>query len=228
MSPLLQEKLIDLLVNFISIVAGGGLVFLIIEWRRHKREKMQWDTEDQLLQIDIPRAEMHITYWDINDEMEDKEKLLVYEKEILGKVRNLLIVTEFVIRNTTSREIVITSYSARPLGTTSDYTVIDYYDLESFDVISVEDIGAFRLIPFGAVPRYGILRYISFSGNKIDTIPDTLVIEVNTSSGKVVQIKKELNVTRAMPNDIYLHERRYRPRKYWQKVGVVMEDDIPF
>ena len=31
MDPILQEKLLDLLINFISIVLGGGLITIIIE-----------------------------------------------------------------------------------------------------------------------------------------------------------------------------------------------------
>lgn len=58
MNPLLQEKLLDLVVNFIAIVLGGGLITLVIEWRRHKREMQNWQREDATIQIDISQPHL--------------------------------------------------------------------------------------------------------------------------------------------------------------------------
>jgi len=49
MPLIFQDKLLDLLVNIISIILGGGLVMLWIEWRRHKREMSSWAREDEMI-----------------------------------------------------------------------------------------------------------------------------------------------------------------------------------
>lgn len=223
----LQEKLFDLLINFISIVAGGGLVFLIIEWRRHSRERKQWQQEDQMIQVDLPRAEMVVYRWEPDESMADKAQLVLYKKNLIGQVNEIIIIAEFVIRNTTSAEIILTDYVAKPLGVTSSREQTHYYDLEHFDPVSVDEIGAIRLNPYGNVPRYCIIRLRAESGSKIEQIPSTLAVEVTTSSGKVVQNKISLKTVEYF-GEIQLHEYRYYPKKHLEKIGVATEDDIPF
>jgi hypothetical protein len=92
-----EEFLATLLVNVISIILGGGIVLLIIEWRRHQREKIQWLIEDATLQIDIPRAELHVVRWEISDDMTEKEQLWVLKNKLDGQLRAFTVIAEFVI-----------------------------------------------------------------------------------------------------------------------------------
>lgn len=62
---------------------------LLIEWRRHQRERNLWAREDAMIQIDIPRAEMYTTIWQLDDDMPDKQKLQIYENELEGTINPL-------------------------------------------------------------------------------------------------------------------------------------------
>lgn len=89
MSPLIQEKLLDLLVNVIAIILGGGLITLVIELRRHQREGLSWQREDELIQIDIPRSDLRVLNWAITDKTSDKDKLIIYENKLEGTIRKI-------------------------------------------------------------------------------------------------------------------------------------------
>ncbi len=73
MDPVLVGKLIEygaqFLIQFLSIVAGGGLIILVIELRRHKREQQEWERQDRLLEIDIPRADIMVSKWVTSDKI---------------------------------------------------------------------------------------------------------------------------------------------------------------
>src|SRR5215208_567747 len=102
MSPMIQEKLLDLLVNVVAIILGGGFITLLIDWRRHKREMQTWQREDETIQIDIPRSDALRLYWKIEKETPDKTKLMIYENHLENTIRRIVLVAEFVIRNTTA------------------------------------------------------------------------------------------------------------------------------
>jgi hypothetical protein len=220
-----EEFLATLLVNVISIILGGGIVLLIIEWRRHQREKIQWLIEDATLQIDIPRAELHVVRWEISDDMTEKEQLWVLKNKLDGQLRAFTLIAEFVIRNTTQAEIVVTSYKAYTSLSPSSHQEVQYYDLETYDLILVDEIGVFTIKPYGVVPRYCVIHW---SGRSSE-VPSSLFVESTTSSGKVIKGKTVLNVVSEEFNEIQLHESHYRPKNYLRKIGVpIEEDDIPF
>ncbi|MCA9944790.1 MAG: hypothetical protein KC449_14980 [Anaerolineales bacterium] len=230
MSPLLQEKLIDLLVNFISIVAGGGLVFLIIEWRRHRRERQKWEEEDKQVAVDVLRCEMKVFQWKINQYMSTEDELTIHRNNLEGTIRQLIIISQFVIRNTTPADLVLAEYKANVLNVASDGQSFQYYDLSTYDLISREDLGAITIEPYGSVSKYFVANYLANKGSKIDAAPTTLTIEVKTSSGKIIQEKTTLNIVSDIPKglNLSLREGIYRPKKYLDKVGMEYEDDIPF
>jgi len=225
MNPLIQEKLLDLLVNVIAIILGGGLIMLVIEWRRHQRERLAWQREDEMIQIDIPRSDMLVSKWQIGEKTSDKDKLVIYENKLEDTVKQLAIIAEFVIRNTTGAEIIITEYDAEILQVPSGDDSKQFYDLETFDLISVDDIGAIRLRPYTTVPR--ILVLVSHFGKdrKLDTVPTTVVISAKTSSGKIIQGKSTLRV---MPriSDLEVYQGTIHPKKYVDKIRE--PENIPF
>ena len=219
MDPVLQEKLLDLLVNFVSIILGGGIILLIIEWRRHQREKHLWEREDQLLEIDIPRADVLVQTWQITDSMSDKEKVTIYKNKLEGTISELLVVAHFVIRNTTSMEIIVTSYVANllhippPSGRGPLEHSKRFYELETADLISKDHIGAIKLRPYSTIAREVILQNSFHEERRLDTVPSTLVIRAETSSGVTVQGVTSLNLVPFIL-DIEKYAFVHHPKKY--------------
>jgi hypothetical protein len=227
MSPLLQDKLLDLLINIISIVLGGGLVILLIEWRRHQRERSKWAVEDAMVQIDIPRAEMHTTLWQLNGKMSDRQKVQIYENNLEGTISRLIAVIEFVIRNTTGAELVITSYDVKIMQIPSVDSIKEFFELDTLDLISKDDFGAIRLKPLETIPRCFI-----FVGNfglrgRLEKPPTTAAIEVYLSNGNVIQGNCTLNILPTLPDDIEHYQGYWRPRKYVERIRPP-EEEIPF
>jgi hypothetical protein len=231
MPPIIQDKLLDLIVNFIAIVLAGGLITVFIEWQRHQREKKNWKMEDELIQIDIPRSEMIVRKWQIEENTTDENKLMIYENKLQDTVKQLTVISEFVIRNTTAKEIIITKYDVELLQIPSGgYDFKRFYDLETFDHISVDEIGAVRLKPYTTIPRF-IIYVCNFGKNRVlDTIPTTLVISAKTSSGKIIQsTTTSLRIIPKLPDDLEIYENAVQPKRYVDKIRPPSgEDDIPF
>ena len=222
MDPFIQEKLLDLLVNIVSIILGGGIILLIIELSRHRRERRVWAREDHLLEIDIPRADLRVTKWQIIDRMSVVDKLEIYEHKLEGTIKQLLIAAHFVIRNTTSAEIIVTSYDINVLHIPPGHDKKGFYDLETFDLISVEDIGTIKLQPYAAIARMVILEGEFNSERRLDTAPSTLVVEAKTSSGATIHGKATLTIVPRLP-DIELgpHKKNYYhyyPKQHLKKL----------
>jgi hypothetical protein len=226
MDPILQDKLLDLIVNISSIILGGGIILVIIEWSRHQREKRVWAREDQLMEIDVPRADMRVSNWQIAEDMSAEDKLFIYENQLEGTVKQLLIVSHFVIRNTTGAEIIVTNYDANILYISPGEDIKRFYDLETADLISVEDIGPIKLRPHGAIARILVIDSNFDKDRRLDTIPPTLVIEARTSSGATIHGTATLSVVTRIP-DIDVYRKQVHPKKYIEKLKEE-EGTIPF
>ncbi len=228
MNPILQDKLLDLLVNLVAIVLGGGLITLAIEWRRHKREMQNWQREDETIQIDVPVSNITRTKWKIDPKTSDKDKLMIYENQLENSIKLIIIYAEFVIRNTTPAEIIITNYGTELLSIPAGSDIITFYDLETFDVVSVDDFGAIRLKPYATIPRALVFVTKFDKDRKLaeDALPTTLVISVTTSSGKVIRRSAELNLVLGWPG-VTVHEGVFVPTKFAEKFKDE-EDDVPF
>jgi len=225
MNPLIQEKLLDLLINIVSIILGGGIILLIIEWRRHKRERTVWAREDQLLEIDIPRADVSVAKWQIYDNMSSDDKVVIYENQLEGTVKQLLTVAHFVIRNTTGAEIIVTSYDVNPLQIPPGKESKRFYDLETVDLISVEDMGAIKLRPYATIARIAVVVSEFGKDRRLEAVPSTLVVEAKTSSGATIHGKATLSVVPRLP-DIEQYDGLHHPKRYVDKIRP--EEELPF
>src|SRR5690606_8330822 len=126
--------------------------------------------------------------------------------------------------NTTAVEIIITSYSAEVLQIPSGDDSFRFYDLETFDLISVDDIGAVRLKPYSTIPRVFLFVGDFDKDRKLDILPTTLAISAKTSSGKVVQGKATLNLVKGI-NDLEYFRGQFHPKKYADKVRTPEDDE---
>jgi len=226
MIPLLEDKLLDLLVNVIAIILGGGLIVVFIEWQRHQRELRSWKREDELIEIDIPRSDMSVFNWQISEKTSDKEKVMIYENRLENTVHRVTVHAEFVIRNTTSTEIIVTSYFGDVLQTPSGVDEKRYYDLETYDLISVEDMGIIRLKPYGTIPRAFIMDSTFGKDRILDQAPTTLVVTVETSSGRTIQAKSTLKITPYPLLGISSWGGAFHPSKFVEKRE--KDEEVPF
>jgi hypothetical protein len=218
-----------LAINIVSILIGGGLIGLWIDWKRHQREVRKWQHEDQTVEIDVPRAEMRVSKWQITEDTLEDEELLIHRNQLQDTIQQLTVVGHFVIRNTTSTEIVVTDYTANILQIPPGPRNLRFYDLETKDLISVEDVGPIKLHPHAAIPRMLILSERFGADRRQEAVPATLSIEVTTSSGKKVQGNATLNIITRMPSDVEAYQGVFHPKKYLEKIRPAEEeDDIPF
>jgi hypothetical protein len=228
----MDRVLLDLLINIVSIILGGGIILMIIEWRRHQREKRLWAREDQLLEIDIPRADLRVRKWQITDKTPDDIQLRIYQNKLEDTVMELLAVAHFVIRNTTGAEIIVTSYTAKILNIARVSEYKGFYDLETADSISVEDICPVKLRPYTTIPRIVILWSNFDEHRKLERVPSTLVVEATTSSGATIRGTAALSVVPHLP-DVEFYEYSYHPKRYIDKIRPLEEppeegEEIPF
>jgi hypothetical protein len=224
MNPI-QEKLIDILVNVISIILGGGIITAVIEWRRHNRERKVWEREDKMLEIDIPRAEMMIRRWEITEDLSSEDKLEIYENKLENKVKAIILEAQFVIRNTTAADIVITSYDANILQIPPGNDNQRYYDLETGDLISVEEIGTIKIRPYASVARIIVMTSYFSKVRILDQVPSTIALETKTSNGIIIRATTNINVVNRIP-DLGVYEEKWHPMKYIAKFAT--DEDIPF
>lgn len=226
MNPMLQEKLLDLLVNIVAIIIGGGLITALIEWRRHKRELATWQKEDETIQIDIPVARIAPSTWQINNKTSVADKLMIYENQLEKTVRTFVIYAEFVIRNTTPAEIVVTSYGVEVPNIPFAVDDVKFYDLESFD--PTDEGNAIRLRPYASIPRVVVYFARFDKERKLERaeLPTSLTVVVKTSNGKVIQNTSDLRGV-GMPLGLEWHQGAFYPTKYYARI-VKDEDDVPF
>jgi hypothetical protein len=227
MDPVLQDKLLNLVVNFVSFLLAGGVLTLFIEWRRHKRESQVWAREDKFLEIDIPRAEMRGTKWVVDPKMSADKKLTIYENKLEGLWRYVVIAGTFVIRNTTNTEIVVVDYDADALNLPVDEK--RFYDLETMDLLDVKAVGPLKLRPLAAITRLVVMEAVIDQNHRLETLPTTISIRAVTSSGTTIQQTATLNLVPAFP-DVEQYGSSYHPKGYITKLRAMEADEteIPF
>lgn len=229
MDPVARDKLLDLIINVISIILGGGLVMLFIEWRRHQRESLNWKREDQRLEVHIPRADMMIRKWQLESNLPDRIKLNIYENKLEGTFRNLMLIADFVIQNTTQAEIVVVKYDFAILLIPPGDDVKRFYDLETGDLMSLEDTGPTKLRPLSALTRQIIFEGRFSKDRRLETLPTTFVVTAETSDGSIVQGRATIKIVSLIPDMKRVGEDLH-PKKYADKLVVEPKDEteIPF
>ena len=226
MDPLIKDKLLDLLVNVIAILLSGGLLTYFIESRRYKRERLSWQREDRMIAIDIPRSDIAIERWKITEKTSSEEKLEIYENNLLDTIKTILVVVEFVIRNTTAAEVIITHYDAGLFNLPAGDDVKNYFDLETHDYMSVKETGAIKLKPYASIPRFLVITSKFDKDRILEKAPSTVLISITTSNGVVGQVGTILKILPKKPDDVLLFEGSYYSRKDIEKT--FPEDDLPF
>lgn len=210
MDPFLQDKIADLIVTVIGVLIGGGLIVAFVEWKRHqreqeqwKREQEQWKREQEKLEIDVPRAEIATNRWEVTKAMDDKMKLIIFENELSGKVSSYLILVDFVVRNTTNGEVIVTSYGVddpTPPATRSKY---DLHDMVKSEMVDKDNLSASKLPPLGTIARTALMQRKFAANKKIDNPPEKITIYAETSDGKRILQEVTLKETSIYPSIRY-------------------------
>ena len=159
MLSILQDKLLDLLVSLLSILLGGGLLILVIEWRRHKREKEQWEREDVKLVIDVPKAELEHWTWEIMSTTTEKEELIIHRHDLRDTVQRYWIVASFVIRNTTNSDLVVVDYGAQEDAPPGGIRRCRLYEEDNMEFINPEGLSSTTLRPGATIVRAVLITH---------------------------------------------------------------------
>lgn len=234
-----QEEIIwTLVINTVSIILGGGLIGLWIDWRRHQRELRQWAKEDKQLEIDIPRADMRVWRYQLEKHMGDKEKLQIYEGKLEGTVEKFLIVVQFAVRSTTNSDVILTSYSVDVPSLLEGWRVsADYYDLDKdYEKADPRNIESLTLRPYGSISRLCVITskedIFAKSQQRLEDPPKTVSVTATLSTGAVVQTQAALKVLESGMPGVGEHKGDYYPIKYFEKENpdtyITEVDEIPF
>ncbi len=116
MSEFWQGLLTQIVVALVSGAIGGGLISTYLDWRRFRREEAEIEKEEQRIAIDTIRSVISVNRWKITDKMDDKLKLYIYQNNLNDSVQEYAIVAEFVIRNLTDDEVIITRLEVEEPG----------------------------------------------------------------------------------------------------------------
>jgi hypothetical protein len=120
----------QLLVSLIGGLLGGGIIDAYLNWKRFRREEDKIKKEEQRVAIDSIRSVICVTPWKLSDKMSDKLQLYILKHKLEGSVRECAIVAEFLVRNLTDDEVVITNIEIDFPGVPA----FDFWDSETDDV----------------------------------------------------------------------------------------------
>lgn len=237
-----MEKLLDLVVTIIAFAATGGVFYWIIERRRHTQEQAKWkrDEEERLrkeqkLEIDVSSAVINAHVFRINDDMADDEKVDIYQNKAENKVRWYAIAVDFVIRNTTDEDLIVSKYGVED-GTPPMVKTIRLYDMETADCIDPDELTPVTLKPSGIIARSGLIYRQMTPSRSIDKPPDIVRVYAFTS-GKMVEAEKKLQNVSAIlvawhPGSgmhlLKCYERMTDEQKEKLTPFIVEEAEIPF
>jgi len=246
---------LQLVVVFVGAFLGGGAVQAYLDWRRFRREEEALVAQRKRVAVDVIRAEIAPIRWTIHKRMTDKEKLYVYETELAGTVRRYYIAVEFIIRNLTDGELIITGieveeppfvslfeksgelkdhefrYDAQGyefvVHAPADLTFSDsqgMFDIESCKYLGWKGGGEYvTLGPKGTVGRAYCSRRQFFAGRKLQAVPSSLTISVQTTGGHTVKETVGL-VEESHP----FWAEKYKLPQVPAKEEMLPEEEIPF
>lgn len=243
MSPYFGDKFWDLVVNLLSVILGGGAIVAYIEWRRYQRERRAEEREQERVALDIVNAEISDIRWVVHDRMEPEMKLRIYENRLEGTVREYTILVEFVLRNTTNTDLVITELKCDEAGLPERP-----YQLRKSDVYEVFDLptGEYKgekldevvnIGPLGSLGRAVWIERSFDERQKLETPPSTVTVQVKTSEGRVVDHNIPLRLVEwvskleASPSGCiyYGGAKRLPPRvQRLEREEELPEEEIPF
>jgi hypothetical protein len=103
-----QELLFQSLISLIGGLLGGGAISAYLDWKRFRREQAEIAREEQRFAIEPISALIQVDRWEPTKRMNDGLKLYMYENGLMDSVREYRIVAEFVVRNLTDQELIIT------------------------------------------------------------------------------------------------------------------------
>jgi len=192
MSPYFWDKFWDLVVNLVSIILGGGAIVAYIEWRRYQREQRVIEREEEKVAIDVVNAEISDIRWEVHERMKPETKVRIYENKLEGTVREYTILVEFVLRNTTNTELVITELQCSEAGLPKrpyelrKSDVYEIFDLPTGEYKGVKLDDLVKLEPRGSLGRAIWIERSFDERQKLETPPSTVTVQVKTSEGRVV------------------------------------------
>lgn len=193
MDPYYLDKLWDFAVNMLSVLVGGGAIVAYIELRRYQREKKAIQREEQRVAVDVISSEISVEKWVPHSGLSTEDKLRVYEHQLDGTVKSYIILLEFLLRNTTNTEVVVTRLATeepgvpeRPLESFAAEVeeVYEIYDLQTGGSVPAGFDELTTLQPSGTLTRALWIQRFFDEQLKLETPPSTIAVTVETSGGR--------------------------------------------
>jgi hypothetical protein len=238
MSDFFADKFWDFIVNLLSVIAGGGAILAYIEWRRYQREKRVIRREEEGVAVDVVSSEIAAQKWELHEHMSADDKVRVYENQLQGTVKSYIILLEFVLRNTTGAEVVVTRLETEEPGvlevsrgmSTPDTVDVVYevYALQTGEYLAAQLDELIALKPNGTLGRAVWIQRAFDEAHKLETEPSSVVMKLQTSERGEVEHNIPLRNVRAITKLRYTRD----GKPYYGRAATLpprLEDpEIPF
>jgi len=228
MSPYFWDKFWDLVVNLVSIILGGGAIVTYIEWRRYQREQRALKREEEGVAIEVVSAAIEVARWKVVEKMSPEEQLRIYKNQLQDMVKEYTIALEFVVRNTTNTQQLITGIETEEPGIPEREGIItraeqfdEYvvFDLQTPKILGYDMESTSTLDPYATLGRCVYISRKFDEKRRLEKAPSTIIVEVKMSEGRSVVRNITLNEVPTIPWTVI--EEDGTPRR-------ISWEDLPF
>ena len=195
MSPYFLDKIWDLVVNLVSIILGGGAIVTYIEWRRYQREQRALKREEEGVAIEVVSAAIEVAKWKVVEMESPEEQLRIYKNHLEDMVKEYTIALEFVVRNTTNSQQLITGIETEEPGIPEREGIItraeqfDQYvvfDLQSLKFLGYDMGSTSTLDPYATLGRCVYINRKFDEKRRLEKAPSNIVVRVKMSEERSV------------------------------------------
>ncbi|MCJ7667596.1 MAG: hypothetical protein MUP04_04820 [Anaerolineae bacterium] len=226
MTPYFGDKFWDFVVSFLSVILGGGAIVAYIEWRRYQREQRALKREEEGVAIEVVSAEIEVAKWKVVEKMSPEEQLRIYKNHLEDMVKEYTIGLEFVARNTTNTEQLITGIETEEPGIPVREGIIwnaeqfdEYvvFDLQSLKYLGYNMQSTLRLDPYATLGRCVYTRRKFDEKRRLEKAPSAIVVKVKMSEGRSVVRSITLNEVPTLPWTVIEEDGTSR-RVSWEEI----------
>ena len=226
MSPYFWDKFWDLVVNFVSVILGGGAIVTYIEWRRYQREQRALKREEEGVAIEVVGAAIEVAKWKVVEKMSPEEQLRIYKNHLEDMVKEYYIALEFVVRNTANTQQLVRGIETEEPGIPEREGIItraeqfdEYFvfDLQSLKFLGHNMESTSTLDPYATLGRCVYIKRKFDEKRRLEKAPSTIVVKVKMSEERSVVRSITLNEV-SIPWPVIIQEDGTPRRVPWEQI----------